>query len=139
MLQRLVVGRKTLQGSIRLSLGLGNYRPIAPLLLQRTYSTSSDDNNNNNNNNNNKKKPKQSPVPSVEPASKKSNPASSGSSSQDQTAAPTVVKKKHDANGFPTQIVILPMFNDVAFPGLFSSPLYIIITSISNSKHNTEA
>jgi hypothetical protein len=110
-------------------LGLGNYRPIGtPLLLQRVYCTSSDDSNNNNNKGN--KKNKQSPAPVVEAASKKPPTTSNEESTDNTSPSPAAAKKKHDANGFPSQVVILPLFSDVAFPGL--SPLFLFIRSILN-------
>jgi hypothetical protein len=114
---RLVGRSSSLHWGSRIPLGLGNYKPIiAPLLLQRCYCTSSDDDNNNNNKGN--KRNKQAPAPPVDVASKKTNPASTENSS-DNSSPQAAVKKKHDTNGFPSQVVILPLFNDVAFPGLF--------------------
>lgn len=102
-------------------LGVGAYRTV-PVQALRRFCTSSDDSN--------KKKPEQPPTPPS------AGGGGSDSSSKDSKTPSTKIltvapfkKRVLGPSGYPTQVVILPMFNEVPFPGLYNTTPHLGLCS----------
>lgn len=79
----------------------------------------------------NKKKEKKTKEPTPPPAEATVESSNASSSTSTTSQSSIIMRKKVlDANGFPTQVYILPLFNDVAFPGLHSFSFLLHINDI---------